>query len=181
MKRLVSALLLLSAASFFAADSIQLLSDPGMKTASGWKAFGKNAVRKNTRTLVLSKPAGAERERCAWRANTVIPGKQLSGPFILTFESETNGITPARADDAWAGAVVLIHGHKDGKYQNVKVERIHGKEAGFRQYTVKGVIPEKMENLFLEFTLQNASGNVKIKNISMLLEPSGKDGKEEPK
>ena len=164
MKRLVSALLLLSAASFFAADSIQLLSDPGMKTASGWKAFGKNAVRKNTRTLVLSKPAGAERERCAWRANTVIPG-----------------ITPARADDAWAGAVVLIHGHKDGKYQNVKVERIHGKEAGFRQYTVKGVIPEKMENLFLEFTLQNASGNVKIKNISMLLEPSGKDGKEEPK
>ena len=39
MKRLVSALLLLSAASFFAADSIQLLSDPGMKTASGWKAF----------------------------------------------------------------------------------------------------------------------------------------------
>lgn len=41
MKRLVSALLLLSAASFFAADSIQLLSDPGMKTASGWKAFGK--------------------------------------------------------------------------------------------------------------------------------------------
>lgn len=61
MKRLVSALLLLSAASFFAADSIQLLSDPGMKTASGWKAFGKNAVRKNTRTLVLSKPAGAER------------------------------------------------------------------------------------------------------------------------
>ena len=118
MKRLVSALLLLSAASFFAADSIQLLSDPGMKTASGWKAFGKNAVRKNTRTLVLSKPAGAERERCAWRANTVIPGKQLSGPFILTFESETNGITPARADDAWAGAVapddsnVLLHSSK---------------------------------------------------------------------
>ena len=46
---------------------------------------------------------------------------------------------------------------------------------------MKGVIPEKMEDLFLEFTLQNASGNVKIKNISMLLEPSGKDGKEEPK
>ncbi len=181
MKKLISALLLLSAASFFAADSIQLLSDPGMKTASGWKAFGKNAIRKNSKTLVLSKPVGAEQERCAWRADTLIPGKQLSGSFTLTFEAETSGIIPLRADDLWAGAVVLIHGHKAGKYQNVKAERFHGKEAGFRQYTVKGVIPEKMEDLFLEFTLQKASGNVKIKNISMLLEPSGKDGKEEPK
>lgn len=168
MKKIISAILLFATVSIFATESVQVLSDPDMKTTTEWKTFGKGGTKGDSSILILSKQASEKRERCSWRANTVIPGKTLSGAFILTFEAETMDIESENPDNPWAGAVVLIHGHKDGKYQNVKVERFDAKQEGFRKCIVKGVIPENMESLYVEFSLQNASGNVKIKNISML-------------
>ncbi len=156
-----------------AAESVQILSDPAAETTAGWKAFGRNATKADGNILVFQKKPSEKTERCIWRGNTVVPKKAVSGPFILTFEAETSSITPERAGDPWGGAVALVHGHKDGKYVNIKAQRFDDPAAGFRKCTVKGTIPENMTDLYVEFSLQNASGDVRVKNISMVTEGAG--------
>lgn len=175
MKKLIPIFLLLTAAALFATDKVQVLSDPEIKTATEWKSFGGKTAKDESNILTLQKQETEKQKRCSWRANTVIPDKPLAGSFTLVFEAETTDIVPVNPDNAWAGAVVLIHGRKGGKHQNVKAERFDAKQEGFRKCTVKGVIPESMEALYVEFTLQNASGAVKLKNISMTMDSPEND------
>lgn len=151
------------------ANQLQLLTEQDAKDHKLWKAFGKaSRMEENGETvLLLQSSENGKKPRCSWRAGTLGQNDVPYGPFKLIFKAEMKDVTPERSDDVWGGFLVILHGHKDGKYLNVKAERITMSGPGYQQYTLKSALPSGLENLYLEFILQRASGSVKIKEITL--------------
>lgn len=171
LKNLFIAILLSAPLAFSSANSVQMLADPDLGNTRTWKAIGETCQREQhdgKTTLLLQLSGKEENGRASWRSTTILPIEGERGLINIVFEAEILDIIPQKADDLWGGFVVLVHGHKNGKYVNVKGSRICASgSASWKEYVVKAGLPEGMEDLYVEFVLARASGSVRIRNASM--------------
>ncbi len=168
--------LLLGAVMACASDSVPVLADQSFRNPKAWKAFGKSALLETVDgkdVLVLKSSDTGKDSRRSWRASTKIGKNGPAGKFTLTFEAKQENIVRGRPDYLWAGLTVLLHGHSEGKYNRIKTEAFPAGKPGFQSYAVRGMIPPNLDDLYLEFTLQEASGTVLIRNVSLTLDPIG--------
>ena len=156
-----------------AAEPLTLVDASGMNDGKFWKSFGETCSReKSGEECVLSLKKSVRNAVCSWRAGSLLSSAQsAAGPFTLSFQAELQDIVPGRKDDVWAGFVVMLHGHRDGKYINLKTTRILPDGTGYRPHVIRGSLPRGLTDLYLEFFLQRASGTVNIKDVSLTVTP----------
>lgn len=125
-----------------------------------WKIFGKHGSVSNGVLSFLHSPEN-KAATTRIRHDTVVRSQTPACTAVLKFDAEISGIAAAKKEH-WSGGVVIIHGHMNGKYKSVKTIKV---PEGSKSYAFDVPIPAGLSDLFVEFILQRAAGNMKIKNV----------------
>lgn len=186
-KILLSITSLIAGCIVFAADSVELVDDPGLDSiekAKGWWGKSSAVMCKQADSDILDKgkclfiyvPKKKLAKTVSWQYNSPWNESYGAGTVQIKCRIKTENIKSVQPDYTWAIPYFSLIGHvkDDGKkvYKNFASVKLEADDDAWREYSLRFDIPSNTTDLSVIFILNKCTGKMWIDDFSMKFIPS---------